>query len=172
VVPRFEAEVFQHVGDEVVFTWNEAALRDKHKCLLFYFAVRHAIAVRGDHYRGTYGISPEFKAGMHAGEVIAVEVGDIKREIAYHGDTINTASRIQAACREFDRSLLVSGELLRLCDLHDRSPLRTEALGNVLLKGKYAHVNIHSVEQVSLSGPIAGSIHGTSRISEHTGHIA
>ena len=135
VVPGFEAEVYQHVGDEVVFTWNEPALRDKSKCLLFYFAVRHAITARGAHYRNEYGVMPGFKAGLHVGEVIAVEVGDIKREIAYHGDTINTAARIQATCKELGRSLLASAELVRIRIIDEGSLLHAVPLGSVLLKG-------------------------------------
>lgn len=47
------------------------------------------------HYFGTYGRRPSFKSGLHAGGGIAVEIGGTKREIAYHGDTPNTAACIQ-----------------------------------------------------------------------------
>ena len=29
---------------------------------------------------------PDFKAGLHFGEVISAQIGDIKREIIYNGD--------------------------------------------------------------------------------------
>lgn len=148
VVPRFEAEIYQYVGDEVVFTWNERELRDKRKCLLFFFAVRSAIEARSEYYTSTYGFVPSFKAGVHVGDVVAVEIGDIKREIAYHGDTINTAARIQAMCNTYGRSLIASEELVRLCDINERSLLQAEALGSVLLKGKLSHVAIHAIELV------------------------
>ncbi|HEX2617894.1 MAG TPA: adenylate/guanylate cyclase domain-containing protein, partial [Flavobacteriales bacterium] len=146
VVPRFEAEIYQYVGDEVVFTWNENELTDKRKCLLFFFAVRSAIEARAEHYKETYGFVPAFKAGLHVGDVVAVEIGDIKREVAYHGDTINTAARIQAMCNEFGRSLMASEELVKLCDLNERSLIQAEPLGSVLLKGKRAYVTIHAIE--------------------------
>jgi adenylate cyclase len=38
-----------------------------------------------------YGLSPEFKAGIHYGKVIITEVGGTKRGIAYHGDTVNNS---------------------------------------------------------------------------------
>ncbi len=42
------------------------------------------------------------------GKVTAVEIGDIKRDIAYHVDTLNTAARIQSVCNEYNKDFLVS----------------------------------------------------------------
>jgi adenylate cyclase len=35
-------------------------------------------------------------------------VGDIKRDIAYHGDTLNTAARIQSVCNQYNKRFLTS----------------------------------------------------------------
>jgi class 3 adenylate cyclase len=45
----------------------------------------------------------------------AVEVGDIRRDIAYHGDTLNTASRIQGLCNEFGAEFPSSMDFLNRC---------------------------------------------------------
>ncbi|MBS1581775.1 MAG: hypothetical protein JST66_06190 [Bacteroidetes bacterium] len=154
MVPRFEAEIYQYVGDEVVFAWNLHSGPEAQRCLLLYFAVQDAIAARAHVYRQRYGTVPGFKAGVHAGAVTAVEIGDIKREIAYHGDTVNTAARIQSVSNAFARSLLVSEEMLRLCGDLGAIGLRHEPLGSILLKGKRNHVTIHAVERMG-NGPIA-----------------
>ncbi len=146
VVPRYRAEVFQHVGDEVVLTWNALGLKDATDCLLLFFAVREAIQARAKHYIGRYGVLPEFKAGLHLGDVVAVEVGDIRREVAYHGDTINTASRIQGLCNEHQRSLLVSRTLLELCHLENHPDLKAEDIGKLQLKGKQTLVDVIAIE--------------------------
>lgn len=64
-------------------------------------------------YRREFGLVPTFRVGLHGGPIVAGECGDDKREIVYFGDTINTTARIQEACKELGRPLLVSGELLR-----------------------------------------------------------
>ena len=46
--------------------------------------------------------------------VTVVEVGDIKREIVYHRDKLNTAARIQEICNEFDSNLLISYDLYNI----------------------------------------------------------
>lgn len=146
VVPRYQAEVFQHVGDEVVLTWNARALKDGADCLLLFFAVREAIRARAKRYIGRYGVLPEFKAGLHVGDVVAVEVGDIRREVAYHGDTINTASRIQGLCNDYQRTLLVSRTMLNLCNMENQPSLRAEDIGKMQLKGKQALVDVIAIE--------------------------
>jgi adenylate cyclase len=37
---------------------------------------------------------PEFKGALHGGNVVVSEVGKYKSEIAYHGDVLNTTSRM------------------------------------------------------------------------------
>ena len=83
--------------------------------------------------------------GLHGGPIIAGECGDDKREIVYFGDTINTAARIQAACREFQRPLLVSGELLKHMGLPAR--YSTVSLGNVRLRGREKEIELVAVER-------------------------
>ncbi|MBS1581776.1 MAG: adenylate/guanylate cyclase domain-containing protein [Bacteroidetes bacterium] len=151
VVPRFEAEIYQYVGDEVVFTWNAHALRDARRCLLFFLAVDDAIRGRWDHYQRIYGRSPAFKAGLHVGGVIAVEIGDIKREIAYHGDTINTAARIQGMSNAVGHPLLISDDLLQLCGDLAPAGLRSTSLGSVVLRGRHQGMAIHAIERAAPS---------------------
>ena len=65
-----------------------------------------------------------------------------KKEIAYHGDTINTAARIQSKCNDFDRVLLISRELQKMLE---NNSFRFEDLGSIPLKGKKNKVLINAV---------------------------
>lgn len=147
VVPAHDAEIYQYVGDEVVFTWSIPDGVHAQNCIRLYFAIQDAIAARAVEYKQKYGLVPAFKAGMHVGDVTAVEIGEIKREIAYHGDTVNTAARIQGVSNEFGHEFLVSGEVIELMKDQGLSPFRSEAVGSVLLKGKRSNVTIHWVER-------------------------
>ena len=87
-------------------------MRDN-SCVLAYFAFVARLRERKNHYESNYGFIPQFKAGLNLGSVTVAEVGEIKREIAYHGDTINTAARIQAKCNEYQCDLLASERLVK-----------------------------------------------------------
>lgn len=146
-VRRFDAEVYQYVGDEVVFTWNATVGTHDHRCLLFFLAIEDAILARRGHFEQEYGLLPEFKAGLHLGEVTTVEIGTIKREIAYHGDAINTAARIQGLCNGMGRTMLISDDVLAACGKLGDTPVQIEDLGSVQLRGKLAPTVLHAVHR-------------------------
>ncbi|MEP1096335.1 MAG: adenylate/guanylate cyclase domain-containing protein [Cyclobacteriaceae bacterium] len=144
VVEKYHAEVYQYVGDEVVLTWSrEIGLADSN-CLRAFFEFRKKLVDKADYYMKKYGVIPEFKAGLNIGKIVVAEVGEIKTEIAYHGDTINTAARIQEQCNILKRSLLIS-EKLKTSLMLD-SGFASDHVGDILLKGKSSKVNIYSVD--------------------------
>jgi adenylate cyclase len=146
VLYTFRAQVYQYVGDEIVVTWPESEGMKQHFCIEFYFACRMQFLERLDYYMSTYGLLPEFKAGAHTGTVTAVEIGEVKRDIAYHGDILNTASRIQSVCNEYEKNFIVSKELIDKVGPHPN--MRTQELGSILLKGKTKKVDLVSVDWV------------------------
>jgi adenylate cyclase len=104
-------EIYQYVGDGAVLTWPTAVGAAQARCLECFFAFTRVIAARQAYYRRRYGVVPEFKAGAHLGRVMATQVGDVKSELVYHGDALNTTARIQAECNTLGNRLLVSQEL-------------------------------------------------------------
>jgi adenylate cyclase len=146
VLYPYYAQVYQYVGDEIVVTWPESeGLRD-HSCIAFYFACCKQFRDRSAYYLSTYGLLPDFKAGAHMGTVTAVEIGEVKRDIAYHGDTLNTAARIQGICNTYHKNFLSSGLLVER--LGPNPFMKTEDLGMILLKGKATEVDVVSIEWV------------------------
>jgi len=144
VLYPFYAQVYQYVGDEIVLTWPlSEGIRDQ-SCIAFFFACRKQFRNRSRYYLDSYGLLPDFKAGAHMGMVTAVEIGEVKRDIAYHGDTLNTAARLQGICNAYGKGFIASKLLL---DRVGANPnMRTEDLGLVTLRGKTSKVAVLSVE--------------------------
>ncbi len=140
----FCAQVYQYVGDEIVVMWPEDEGLKDHLCIRFYFACKKQFQHRAGYYMTNYGFLPDFKAGVHMGKVTAVEIGEIKKDIAYHGDTLNTSARIQSVCNEYNKDFLVSEYLLGKTEKDQR--MKTEALGRILLRGKTEKIGIVSVD--------------------------
>jgi len=142
---KHKAEIYQYVGDEAVITWTlEKGLKNSNY-LKFYFDFQERITCGADYYKSQYNLVPEFKAGVNGGNITAAEVGDIKREITYHGDVINTAARIQQVCNSYDKKLLVSEFLAG--KIKTSNNYINEEIGSITLKGKEIPVNIYSVAQ-------------------------
>jgi adenylate cyclase len=66
----------------------------------------------------------------------------IRKSIAFHGDAINTASRIQGKCNELGCDLLVSEAI------KEGLPPNyiTKSIGTYQLKGKDCKVNLYSIK--------------------------
>ena len=63
-----------------------------------FFQAKKNIEDKRDHYLASYGNVPKFKGGAHVGSVVVTEVGKLKKELVYHGDVVNTTSRIIGKC--------------------------------------------------------------------------
>ncbi|AXG71251.1 adenylate and guanylate cyclase catalytic domain protein [Kordia sp. SMS9] len=143
VVRKFDAEIYQYVGDEAVLSWEYKRGLKQNNALELYFAFIDRIHHRSEYYQEKYNLLPEFKAGIHGGTLMVTEVGSIKKEIAYHGDVINTTARIQSQCNAYNANVLISESLLN--ELQPPKKYVTKNIDDLLLKGKVKSVNIYSV---------------------------
>jgi adenylate cyclase len=138
-----KAEIYQYVGDEVVLTWEvEHGLKNSN-CLRTFFMFQESLLRNSENYLKKFGVKPEFKAGLHFGKVISAQIGDLKREIVYNGDVLNTTSRIQDECNKYQRTCLVSGALMNR--LKHMNNFQWERIDAVTLRGKETEVELFSV---------------------------
>lgn len=144
IVTKFFGEIYQYVGDEIVITWNSTIGIKDSNCIRLVFDFLEIINNRSNLYYEKYGFKPEFKAGMNCGHITVAEVGNIKREIAYHGDVINTASRIQCQCNNYKKSILISKQLYKR--LRGCNGFKFKYTDAVRLRGKNNPVELYTVE--------------------------
>jgi adenylate cyclase len=136
--------VHQYVGDEIVVVWDMKTGTEQNNCLRAFFLAEDIMKEETSKYHRKFGLVPEFKAGIHAGKVVVAEVGRSKQEIAFHGDTINTAARIRSECTHLKSRLLISSDLLSRLSYFDED-YNIESAGVFSLKGKQNAVGLISV---------------------------
>ncbi|MFN0156943.1 MAG: adenylate/guanylate cyclase domain-containing protein [Bacteroidota bacterium] len=142
-----KGDIYQYVGDEVVVTWTEEDGLPDADCINCYFRVAATIHRLSEKYEQNYGYVPTFKAGYHYGGVIAGMVGDMKRAVVFHGDTVNTASRIRSECTTMNQPLLLSGNLLE--HLSISTYLTPVSVGNIKLKGKEQEIELFTIKEAA-----------------------
>jgi adenylate cyclase len=133
-----EGEIYQYAGDEVVITWPiETGLRAAN-CIRCFFAIRAVVARDSARYERDFGVVPTFRGGLHGGTVTAGELGDLRRQIVFVGDILNTAARLEEYAKRAGLELVASGGLLGQLAL----PQGIEATrcGELALRGKKASV--------------------------------
>lgn len=152
VVDNYRGEIYQYLGDGAIISWKLNDGLKRNNFLHAYFAFKKVIHKRRRYYNRKYGDVPGFKAGAHAGEVMVLQVGKIRRDISYNGDTINTAARIESMCNEYRQDLLISGYLHTL--MKDEKGFAIKQISNksqqgkkIKLKGKSKSIDIYQVKE-------------------------
>ena len=133
-------EVHQYVGDEVVITWNmKKGLKDNN-CVYTYFYAKQSINKLAEKYKEKYGFIPSFKVALHCGHVIRGEIGEIKSEIIFSGDVMNTTSRIESLCGKLNEPFLISQQLMSKFPDNVRGKFVSK--GQFKLKGKQNELEV------------------------------
>jgi adenylate cyclase len=145
IIVKYQASVYQYVGDEVVLYWKKKDGLSRMKCIRTFFDFIDALKRRERIFLSKYGEVPTFKAGMDFGAVTATEIGDIKRDIAFHGDVLNTASRLEKKCNDFNERLIISENLV------DKIPTNGtytyKFLSDLPLRGKSESLKFYAVNR-------------------------
>jgi len=139
----FNGEVYQYAGDEIIVTWPLKG--DNINCIRTFFKIKEIIKKKRKTYRKKYNLIPEFKAGIHCGQVVVTTVGRQKKEIAYHGDVLNTTARIEGKCNELGQKLLVSKSMWPFIKNFKEFVLKEK--GEIELKGKVEKLSLYGVQQ-------------------------
>ena len=140
----YKGQIYQYVGDEAVITWGKKDGLIDANCVNFYYDYINRLDRKREHFLQSYEVFPEFKAGLSMGLVTTAEVGELKTEIAYHGDVLNTAARIQGFCNEFNKPLLASEIFVQ--ELGEHENIEINLIGEIQLRGKEGLSKIFSIE--------------------------
>ena len=145
IVSNYDGEIYQYLGDGAIISWSLKSGLKRNNCLKAFFAFQRLINKRGRYYKRKYNKVPEFKAGLHAGKVMVLQVGQVRRDISYNGDTINTAARIESVCNDYKQNLLISGDLYNL--LKDKSEFTMVSIDKLNLRGKRKAIELFYVKE-------------------------
>ena len=145
VVLRYDASVYQYVGDEVVLSWPvREGSPSAHRSVEAFFAYRGALQRKRERYRTRFGAAPDFRGGIDAGPVTVSEVGDVKREIVYHGDVLNTAARLLELGKTRGERLVVSAPVGEVAVARGAAAARWQEA--VRLRGKRDPVEVYGLD--------------------------
>jgi adenylate cyclase len=145
---RHEGQILQYVGDEIIVYWP--LRKKKHlnaRPVRCFVSMMNIIERKKAYYQKKYGFLPEFKAGLHGGELIVAELGVLKKEIAFLGDVVNTTARIQNKCADLNTNFLISEYIIEKAELSPEFVAFSE--GVFQLKGKNEKIELFSVEKAA-----------------------
>lgn len=139
---NYGGEIYQYVGDEIVISWkaNKNIAKDVLDC---FFNMKHQLKKQHKKYQLKYNIKPMFKAGLHYGNVTTGEIGSLKKDIVFTGDTLNITARIQGLCNQYNSELLASKPFVDT--LQTNTDYELKSLGMVKLRGRNEGIVLYSI---------------------------
>ncbi len=140
--------IYEYVEDLVVVTWAmNKGLRDGN-CTRAFFHIQDQLEELKEKYFIEYGLFPRIKASLHCGKLVRAEIGDIKTQIVFQGDVMNTTSRILDYCYKINSELLASAHLVLRMDMP--KIYETKTVGAISLKGKETTVELFTITEKEL----------------------
>ncbi|RLD18855.1 MAG: hypothetical protein DRI69_09600 [Bacteroidetes bacterium] len=138
--------IAQYVEDEVMVTWSMQKGVKNANCIRAFFQMTGELDALAEKYYENYGFVPKIRAALHCGPIIRAEIGEVKTEVSFFGDTINTTSRILDECHEAEKEIVVSKQLIEQIQLPELYSL--EKMGDVSLRGKMEKMSLYSVNEI------------------------
>jgi adenylate cyclase len=136
-------EIYQYAGDEIVITWDLATGVRGANCVRCFFGMRETVAREASRYRREFGVVPGFRGGLHGGTVTAGELGDLRQQIVFVGDILNTAARLEEYAKRMGLDLVISRALLERLALPPG--IIATLCGELDLRGKESRVTAYGL---------------------------
>jgi adenylate cyclase len=135
-VMEMDGTLDKYIGDSLMAFWNAPLDVGDHAAKAAEAALRMRAALRRLNEERAFALPRDrhvrIGIGIHTGIACVGNLGTQSRlNYSAVGDTVNTAARIEAACKDFATDILVSGETARLL-----TGFRTRLAGEVHLRGK------------------------------------
>jgi adenylate cyclase len=143
-ITDFGGEIYLYKGDGLIAIWHwREAVRDD-RILRALDAVFAAMRRERAAYLAQFGVVPSFRIGVHGGDVVVSEQGDIKRSIGIYGSTINLAARMEDAAKAHGVACAISGDVAQAL----RDPTnRLQRIGFERVKGISAEIPIFAYSE-------------------------
>ncbi len=142
VMLEHRGSIHKYVGDGMIVTWTLRTAR-RGQPIRAVLAAAAKLRSEAGAYERRFALTPRFRAALHCGPVVSGEMGDLKQEIVFLGDALNTAARIEQACRDSGHDILASAALLRQAPLPEG--VVAHPLGPIQLRGKQEPVALFSL---------------------------
>lgn len=144
VVFRHEGTVDKFGGDLIMAFFGAPQPQSDHpeRAILTALEMREELASLQDQWRERTQADLRFGIGIHTGQVLVGNVGSPRRmDYTIIGDTVNTASHLQDLTKEYDASILLSGQTYSRV----KHMGRFRSLGTITVRGRQQPVDLYEM---------------------------
>ena len=147
ILHKYDAQIYQYVGDEVVLTWKNEEVNKKRRMIELFFEFERVLRSKSQEYHEKFHEMPGFKASINSGKVSVTEIGSRRKDIAYHGDVLNTAARLLGLCKQYKQKVIITETFLQL--VKQQINFSPKYLTTLKLRGKSNSVSIYGIVKMA-----------------------
>ncbi len=135
--------VYEYVDDQIIVYWKGTQKDWGNFLINFYGEVLLVMKRDKAHFEKMYNLVPNLFLGAHGGTVVQAEIGELKTEIVFHGDVLNTTARIANVAREKDMAFVISNYIFER--IKKSEYVTTTSIGQIELRGKQQATSLFSM---------------------------
>lgn len=135
-------DIVNYTGDGLVVLWP---LFGADKAIRAYENLRGRLESGRESYERAFGIVPDFRIGLHAGNVVISQIGEEKLFLGVYGDVVNTAARLEQLNKETGTRILLSRAVKQFTSPPVQKRIRP--LGEAEVRGKEEAIDIFTLAE-------------------------
>jgi class 3 adenylate cyclase len=136
-------DIYRFTGDGLVAVWDFAPGASISGMVKAVDGIADAVSCNADYYQKNFDHIPGYRIGIHGGEIVVCEEGDVKRAIGFYGDNIHIAARLEQKARDVGVDILVSEQVAQRITY---TAHRLVEVGKLELKGLGDRVKVYELK--------------------------
>jgi adenylate cyclase len=134
-------DVLDYIGDQVMLSWPIG--RPGENPFMFIPALAHHLGSIQVGLRSEYGTEAAVRVSIHAGTIVAGEIGEFHRKIMLLGSAVNVAARVEQIARDVGVDCIATSNALERFELPKF--LTSRSLGIKQLRGKTQAIEVFQI---------------------------
>ncbi len=136
----YGGDIVNYTGDGLVVLWP---LFKADKAIKAIDNLNARLESAKEGYEKSFGIVPDFRIGLHAGNVVISQIGEEKLFLGVYGDVVNTAARLEQLNKDMGTKVLLSKAVKQYVGIPFQK--RIKSMGEAEVRGKEESIEIFTL---------------------------
>lgn len=142
-ITDYGGEIYRFTGDGVVAVWDWSDGLFENQIITAIDGIKAVVDQESSYYLKHFNQIPEYRLGIHGGDIVTSEEGDTKRAIGYYGETIHIAARLEQMAKTLCVSSVISGVIVENLNNIDE---RLEIIGEKTVRGISMPISLYELK--------------------------
>lgn len=141
-VIHHQGHIYEYVDNQIIVYWDKNKADWSQSLFNCFLEIQNIVKINEDSFYKNYAIRPQLVFSAHDGEVVQAEIGELKTEIVFHGDVLNTTARIMEIATQEKKCFVFTQNMKD----HLSKNKSINSLGTISLRGKQNSISVYSYD--------------------------